>query len=333
MSRMSGSLSWTAPMKPRRLPPLSPTPTSRVAVGVPVRNGAVFLERALRAIVGQTHRNLEIVISDNASTDRTAEIGAAFAREDSRIRYIRQPVAIPADYNFRFAFEQCDSDWFMWASHDDLRDANYVETLLSGFASHPRAPLTFTDTDVYSSHTRWSDPVPSVTEVSPIDGVPFPERHALVVANGAAQFYGLFRTEILRTYRWPRIPHGHDWLILHWAAAFGDIAYVPGSTFQRYVPPVARRPEEERAYHWLQGKSRLDAIRSLPNLRWAIRASRELALARATHGLETNRLALIPMLSFLHHGGALAWAQQFVYWNAPSRYRDAWRAVKHRPSA
>src|SRR5262249_51877158 len=53
-----------------------------VSVGVPVYNGAAELRRALDTLVAQTHRNLEIVISDNASTDATPEICREFAKRD-----------------------------------------------------------------------------------------------------------------------------------------------------------------------------------------------------------------------------------------------------------
>jgi glycosyltransferase involved in cell wall biosynthesis len=50
-----------------------------VVVGVPVRDGGALLELALKTLTGQTHSNLEIIISDNASTDRTPEICEQFA--------------------------------------------------------------------------------------------------------------------------------------------------------------------------------------------------------------------------------------------------------------
>src|SRR4051812_42964408 len=106
------------------LKPLLPGPDARVSVGVPVRNGGAFIEAALSSVVAQTHAELDIVISDNASSDNTAAICQRFAEADSRIRYFRQSVPLTANANFRFVLDQCQSDWFMWASHDDLRALN-----------------------------------------------------------------------------------------------------------------------------------------------------------------------------------------------------------------
>jgi cellulose synthase/poly-beta-1,6-N-acetylglucosamine synthase-like glycosyltransferase len=70
------------------LPPVSAPPL--VSIGLPVYNGERFLAQALDSLLGQTLGDLEIIVSDNASTDRTAEICKDYAARDARIRYIRQ---------------------------------------------------------------------------------------------------------------------------------------------------------------------------------------------------------------------------------------------------
>ncbi len=312
---------------PRPLAPLRPGPNSRVAIGVPVRDGEAFLELALRTVTRQTHGNLEIVISDNASTDATAEICQRFAREDPRIRYIRQSVTLPADENFRFVLDQCESEWFMWASHDDLRDENYVEVLLAGFEACPRASLVVTDAEVFSDHVRRVGAVGGGSPMRSTTGLSSLERHSVVVQNGAIQTYGLFRTDVLRSFRWPKVPVGVDWMILHWTATFGDVVYVPGATFRYFVPARARPDASE--YHWLKKRARLfDAIELLPDVRWALQTSQELAYARGAHGLVGHRWRLFPRLCFLQYGGPKAWAKSFVYRNAPAQARAAWSALK-----
>jgi glycosyltransferase involved in cell wall biosynthesis len=290
-----------------------------------VRNGGAYLEAALQSIVEQTHDNLEIVISDNASTDLTAAICAHFAREDSRIRYFRQPEPVPADVNFRFAFEQCSSDWFMWASHDDLRDSTYVATLLDGFEADPSASLVFGDAVVFSDRAAPSSG--TQLPVFPSRALDLEDRHLTLVRNSALQIYGLFRSDVLKTFRWPTLPGGYDWLILHWAATFGDCVHAPGSTFYYYVPADEESRRARHSYYWLRS-SWLDDIRYLPDVRWAVQASRELVYARRALGIPARRRDLFPALCFMHHGGAANWARSFVYWNAPSELRMAWRSLK-----
>ncbi len=63
----------------------------KVAIGLPVYNGEHFLQAALDAIQAQTFEDYEVVICDNASTDRTEAICRDYAAWDQRIRLPSQP--------------------------------------------------------------------------------------------------------------------------------------------------------------------------------------------------------------------------------------------------
>ena len=63
----------------------------RLSIGLPVYNGENYLAESLEALLGQTYEDFELIISDNASTDGTADICQRYGKQDSRIRYIRQP--------------------------------------------------------------------------------------------------------------------------------------------------------------------------------------------------------------------------------------------------
>ena len=60
-----------------------------ISVGMPVYNGERYLETAVRSILDQTNADFELIISDNASTDRTKEICLDLAAHDHRIKYTR----------------------------------------------------------------------------------------------------------------------------------------------------------------------------------------------------------------------------------------------------
>src|SRR5689334_15202370 len=116
-----------------------------VSVGVPVRNGAASLRFALESIRRQTHADLEVVISDNGSTDGSAEICAEYAARDTRFRVLRHDQPLSALRNFRCVFDASRGPYFMWAAHDDWRVENYVEVLLAGLEQEPRASVAFSD--------------------------------------------------------------------------------------------------------------------------------------------------------------------------------------------
>lgn len=108
-----------------------------VSIGLPVCNGALTLARALDSLLAQTYSNLEFIISDNNSTDDTPLICRAYAKRDSRIRYIRQNENIGVERNFLFVARQAKGEYFMWAADDDQWDKEFVATLLRGLEAHP----------------------------------------------------------------------------------------------------------------------------------------------------------------------------------------------------
>jgi glycosyltransferase involved in cell wall biosynthesis len=76
-----------------------------VSVVTPVYNGEKFLEQCIESALAQSHTNLEFVILDNASTDDTNVIAAAYARKDKRIRLHRNERTLPLIQNWNRALE------------------------------------------------------------------------------------------------------------------------------------------------------------------------------------------------------------------------------------
>ncbi len=61
-----------------------------VTVIIPVYNGAEFIGETIDSALMQTYRNLEVIVVDDGSTDRTPEILRQYARKDQRVRVIMQ---------------------------------------------------------------------------------------------------------------------------------------------------------------------------------------------------------------------------------------------------
>ena len=96
-----------------------------LSIGLPIYNGEDFVSQALDSLLAQTFQNFEIIISDNASSDRTPEICQAYAAKDSRITYHRSEQNLGAAWNYNRAFELSTGKYFKWAAHDDLCDPSY----------------------------------------------------------------------------------------------------------------------------------------------------------------------------------------------------------------
>lgn len=97
-----------------------------VSIGMPVYNGEEYIRDALDSLLGQTYKNFELIISDNASTDKTEEICREYARRDGRVCYFLQKDNVGAAANFQFVLDHAQAGLFMWAAYDDMWAKNYL---------------------------------------------------------------------------------------------------------------------------------------------------------------------------------------------------------------
>ena len=113
----------------------------RVSIGLPVCNGERYLAASLESLLGQTFGDLEVVVCDNASTDRTGEIVQDFMRRDGRVRYIRNQVNIGANRNYNLAMSLAQGDYFKLGADDDVLEPSYVRRMVSLLDQDPTISL------------------------------------------------------------------------------------------------------------------------------------------------------------------------------------------------
>ena len=195
-------------------------------------NGAATLGAALDCLIGQTERDIEIIISDNASTDGTAAVCQEYAARDSRIRYFRQPKTVNATKNFKFVLAQARAPYFMWAAHDDTRDADFVERLLATLEKRPDAVLAFGDIVRIVKGQALAHPLDFVNT----GRAPWRRLHWSAVSE-LHHLYGLWRTEVPRSIHWEHCYWWHDTPLMMAAALAGDFVHVPGVHFRYKVNP------------------------------------------------------------------------------------------------
>lgn len=113
----------------------------RLSIGMPVFNGEKYIECALNSILDQTYKNFEIIISDNASTDRTQSICLDYKAQDNRIRYYcnEENLGAPANYNRVFCLST--GKYFKWAAHDDVLAPQYIEKCMNVLEHDPSIVL------------------------------------------------------------------------------------------------------------------------------------------------------------------------------------------------
>jgi glycosyltransferase involved in cell wall biosynthesis len=127
----------------------------KVSIGLPVWNGDKYLRLALDSILQQDYTDFELIISDNASTDRTPEICQEFAAKDKRIRYSRNQTNIGARGNYNRVFELARGEFFKWASHDDEIHMSLLRRCFESFEhSAPNAVLVFSKAEIIDESGR-----------------------------------------------------------------------------------------------------------------------------------------------------------------------------------
>lgn len=115
--------------------------TVPVTIGMPVYNGAVSIRRALDSLLAQSFTNFVLIISDNASTDRTEEICNEYAKKDHRLVYIRQPTNIGAAANYSFLIQNAHSKYFFFAPHDDEWGPNWISAAVCALDGCPSSSI------------------------------------------------------------------------------------------------------------------------------------------------------------------------------------------------
>src|SRR5688500_9211906 len=104
-----------------------PLPKPMVSSALAVYDGENYLEDALTSLLNQTFRDFELIISDNASTDRTQDICRAYAVQDSRVGYYRNDHNKGAAWNLNRLVELSNAEYFKWAAHDDVCARQFIE--------------------------------------------------------------------------------------------------------------------------------------------------------------------------------------------------------------
>jgi glycosyltransferase involved in cell wall biosynthesis len=118
----------------------------KISVGMPVFNGENYIEQAINSILAQTYTDFELIISDNASNDRTKDICRCYAKKDSRIRYYCSDTNIGAARNFNRTVELAKGEFFKWAAHDDTLAPEYLKRCLEVLEQDESLILSFPKT-------------------------------------------------------------------------------------------------------------------------------------------------------------------------------------------
>jgi glycosyltransferase involved in cell wall biosynthesis len=169
-----------------------------ISIGIPVYNGENYLAAALDSILAQSFSDFELIISDNASTDATAEVCRKYQARDARIRYYRNQTNLGAARNHNQVFEFSSGKYFKWASHDDVLAPDFLSRCVSVLERDPFVVLSYAKITLIDDFNNRTSPLQetlaSVASSSPS------ERFGGVILHDrlCADIYGVIRSEALR---------------------------------------------------------------------------------------------------------------------------------------
>lgn len=205
-----------------------------VSVGIPTYNRPEGLERTLQCIGQQSYSNLEIIISDNCSTNEDVlPILQKFAAKDSRIQYFRQVSNRSIVPNFQFLLDRASGKYFMWAADDDFWDTNFIETCVLGMEERDDVVLAMPDMKIVNMEGVAQ---PSSLDRGFMQPNMFIRSFNFVKSKDENKYFfcGLYRTEMVKN-----IPFNNSWggdhLFIYEALTKGKFLFLPGqSNFYYY---------------------------------------------------------------------------------------------------
>ena len=207
-----------------------------VSIGLPVFNGERYLEDVIESLLAQTYPDFELIITDNASTDRTEALCREYLRRDDRIRYYRSETNYGAARNFNDAFQLAIGRYFKWAADDDLHEPEFLARCVEVLDSQRDVVLCFTRTEFIDENDR-----PLYEFKYPIDLQTADTRalflHFLSAGYVVHEIFGLIRSSALRNTSLIGGYIGSDIVLLGQLALRGRFYQVPELLFQHREHP------------------------------------------------------------------------------------------------
>ena len=216
---------------------MSGRPAPRVSIGVPVYNGEAQLPAALDSLLAQTFEDVEIVLSDNHSTDATESICRDYAARDRRVRYVRNERNEGVAWNFNNAFRLASGRYFKWASSNDVHEPDFVRRCLEVLESDAGVVLAYPKTRIIDGQGAL------IRDYDDRLDLPWPEpprrfREYLERVGLCNALFGLMRPEVVRRTGLLGDYPGSDMVFLGELSLHGRFVEVPEVLLQRRYEPV-----------------------------------------------------------------------------------------------
>jgi len=212
-----------------------------VSIGLPTYNREALLRRAVLALLGQDHPAIELVVSDNASTDGTEAFCRALAAREPRVKYFRQRKNMGATANYLEVQRRATGAYYMNMADDDTPATNYVSECVAALEADPTLaialgrPLMSQDGVVVKDGAK--------TNLLSDSGADRVCAYYRTVEENVA-FLGVMRTCVMRAI--PPVPNtmGNDWLYMAAVAFQGKIRTIETTSILKQMGGASRTTKQ-----------------------------------------------------------------------------------------
>jgi glycosyltransferase involved in cell wall biosynthesis len=236
-----------------------------VSVALATFNGEKYLAQQLDSLLAQDYPNLEIVISDDGSTDSTSQILARYAKLDQRIRLLPRSGNLGAILNFSRCFAACHGDLISPCDQDDIWYPRKTSRLVEAMGD---ALLIYCNSRLIDGENRPTGCMLADT-LYMIHGN---DPRAFIFSNSVLGHAMVFRKCILDAHGAITAGVPHDWWLAFVAANLGHITYLDEVLvdYRRHEASITQaaansRSKSQRLRHMNEDTLRLKAMAEFPS--------------------------------------------------------------------
>ncbi len=284
-----------------------------VSIGLPVKNGEAFLPEAIELLINQTYSNIEIIASDNNSSDKSLNILKYYQVADCRMKIYEHKCDLTALENFKYTLMNSLGNFFMWAACDDRRDLNFIEELL--YKMNEEASLIFSNVSIIPDHFSWTKYQNISYEFQSNGLSTISDILKKYATFNCLHIYGLIRKEYLIDYDWYEIEYGPDIPLLMHLITKGQFLKTSNTRFYYYQKEKLKN-SKERAYENFMTK-----LAPFPEIRLAYTAAKAIKRNR-------NNASLIYIILLFYYERKIQVVKSKIYKYMPFKMRNIYHILK-----
>lgn len=190
-----------------------------VTVIMAAYNSEKYIKEAIESILNQTYVNLELIIVEDAATDRTLQIIQEFS--DQRIRLLSNQENRGTLYSMRRAVREAYGEFIAVLDSDDVSYPDRIQKQVSFLQTHPEVLLCSAKADLILGGKTKKAPDPGIKTMEEL-------RFSLLFSNYIVHSTVMFRKDELgkRNIRYRKFSYCHDYYLILEAAAAGQICLI-----------------------------------------------------------------------------------------------------------